>query len=279
MFGQRLKETRKAHHYTLESLAEAYNARFAGGGLSKGTLSKYENEKQEPLSSVVGNLAELLGVTTDYLLGRTDHSLPPAPDNQLFAAYGDVKEALDDADLDDIALFMRSKNCKAAPAEPASSAAKARRALPGGDVCMDTAALRACYARLEAMGVDVFTCPMQNHKALCSPDGALALNPAAIESGAEEQAILLHEEGHFATGAFYTVQSPYTIRQKQENIANRYIYKRYFPPQRLQSAMAAGLREPWQLAEYFDLPEAMIREMLDYYQAQGLLELCPEEEL
>ena len=122
---------------------------------------------------------------------------------------------------------------------------------------MDTAALRACYARLEAMGVDVFTCPMQNHKALCSPDGALALNPAAIESGAEEQAILLHEEGHFATGAFYTVQSPYTIRQKQENIANRYIYKRYFPPQRLQAAMAAGLREPWQLAEYFDLPEAM----------------------
>ena len=101
MFGQRLKETRKAHHYTLESLAEAYNARFAGGGLSKGTLSKYENEKQEPLSSVVGNLAELLGVTTDYLL--------PAPDNQLFAAYGDVKEALDDADLDDIALFMRMK--------------------------------------------------------------------------------------------------------------------------------------------------------------------------
>ena len=93
MFGQRLKETRKAHHYTLESLAEAYNARFAGGGLSKGTLSKYENEKQEPLSSVVG----------------TDHSLPPAPDNQLFAAYGDVKEALDDADLDDIALFMRMK--------------------------------------------------------------------------------------------------------------------------------------------------------------------------
>lgn len=144
---------------------------------------------------------------------------------------------------------------------------------------MDTTALRACYARLEAMGVDVFTCPMQNHKALCSPDGALALNPAAIESGAEEQAILLHEEGHFATGAFYTVQSPYTIRQKQENIANRYIYKRYFPPQRLQAATAAGLREPWQLAEYFDLPEAMIREMLDYYQAQGLLELCPEEEL
>ena len=109
MFGQRLKETRKAHHYTLESLAEAYNARFAGGGLSKGTLSKYENEKQEPLSSVVGNLAELLGVTTDYLLWRTDHSLPPAPDNQLLAAYGDVKEALDDADLDDIALFMRMK--------------------------------------------------------------------------------------------------------------------------------------------------------------------------
>ena len=110
MIGTRLKSIRTAQNYTLESLAEAYNARF-GGGLSKGTLSKYENDKQEPKIGVLAGLAELLGVTADWLLGRSDSPYPaqPLPDNQLFAAYGEVKEQLDPEDLDDIALFMRMK--------------------------------------------------------------------------------------------------------------------------------------------------------------------------
>lgn len=71
-FGDKLKECRHAKGLTLEELAQKYNRRF-DGGLSKGTLSKYENNKQEPLVSVVGNLTELLDVSTDYLLGRTDN--------------------------------------------------------------------------------------------------------------------------------------------------------------------------------------------------------------
>ena len=70
-FGDKLKECRKAKKLTLEELAYKYNKRFEGG-LSKGTLSKYENNKQEPLVSVVSNLTEILDVSSDYLLGRTD---------------------------------------------------------------------------------------------------------------------------------------------------------------------------------------------------------------
>ncbi len=69
--GDKLKECRKAKGLTLEELAFKYNRRF-DGGLSKGTLSKYENNKQEPLVSVITNLTELLDVSSDYLLGRTD---------------------------------------------------------------------------------------------------------------------------------------------------------------------------------------------------------------
>ena len=71
-FGDKLKECRRAKGLTLEELAQKYNRRFEGG-MSKGTLSKYENNKQEPLVSVVGNLTEILDVSTDYLLGRTDN--------------------------------------------------------------------------------------------------------------------------------------------------------------------------------------------------------------
>lgn len=71
-FGDKLKECRKAKNLTLEELALKYNRRF-DGGMSKGTLSKYENNKQEPLVSVVTNLTELLDISSDYLLGRSDN--------------------------------------------------------------------------------------------------------------------------------------------------------------------------------------------------------------
>ena len=65
MFSENLKIARKRKDYTLEQLANEYNKRF-GGGLSKGTLSKYENGKQEPMITVVINLAEILDVSIDF---------------------------------------------------------------------------------------------------------------------------------------------------------------------------------------------------------------------
>ncbi|MBQ2932938.1 MAG: LexA family transcriptional regulator [Clostridia bacterium] len=81
-FGDKLKECRRAKNMTLEELALKYNRRF-DGGLSKGTLSKYENNKQEPLVSVVHNLTEILDISSDYLLGRSDNPNinDAAPDN------------------------------------------------------------------------------------------------------------------------------------------------------------------------------------------------------
>ncbi len=71
MFAKRLREMRRARGLTLEELANKHNELF-GGGLNKGTLSKYENGKQEPVVSTVSNLAKILEVSTDFLLGTTD---------------------------------------------------------------------------------------------------------------------------------------------------------------------------------------------------------------
>ena len=67
MFGTKLKELRKSKGYSMDKLAESYNKRF-NGRLSKGTLSKYENGKQEPRISNAKNLASILGVSVDYLV-------------------------------------------------------------------------------------------------------------------------------------------------------------------------------------------------------------------
>ena len=79
MFGKRLKETRREAGLTLEELAAKYNMTF-DGGLNKGTLSKYENGKQEPIVSTVANLAKILNVSVDYLMGTSDSPLLPEKD-------------------------------------------------------------------------------------------------------------------------------------------------------------------------------------------------------
>lgn len=74
MFGEQLKKARLHKGYTLEQLADIYNVRF-DGKLSKGTLSKYENNKQEPMISVVNNLSSILEVSTDFLLAKENSTI------------------------------------------------------------------------------------------------------------------------------------------------------------------------------------------------------------
>lgn len=70
MFGARLKAAREAKGLTMDELVTLYKKKFPISGLNKGTLSKYENEKQEPMINTVNRLAEILEVSVDYLSGK-----------------------------------------------------------------------------------------------------------------------------------------------------------------------------------------------------------------
>ena len=70
MFNKRLKELRTLHNYSMDKLVALYNAKF-NSKMNKSTLSRYENGLQEPMYTVVVNLAELFNVSVDYLIGRT----------------------------------------------------------------------------------------------------------------------------------------------------------------------------------------------------------------
>ncbi|HHY0843108.1 helix-turn-helix transcriptional regulator [Bacillus cereus] len=69
MLTQRLKETRKMRKFTQQGLADKVNT-------TKGTISNYENGHSTPSNEMLKDLANILGVTTDYLLGRDDNSIP-----------------------------------------------------------------------------------------------------------------------------------------------------------------------------------------------------------
>lgn len=62
-FPELLKETRQAHGLTQELLAEKV-------GIAKNQIWLYETGKVEPRMSTLIGLAEVLGVSIDWLVGR-----------------------------------------------------------------------------------------------------------------------------------------------------------------------------------------------------------------
>jgi repressor LexA len=64
-FGKRLRKTRKEKDLTLEQIAEKLNITYV-------TMSRYEKGQLEPKFERIVDIANILGVTPDFLLGLTD---------------------------------------------------------------------------------------------------------------------------------------------------------------------------------------------------------------
>ena len=77
-----------------------------------------------------------------------------------------------------------------------------------------------------------------------------------------------HETGHVATGALHKVDSPYESWERSEYRANRWEYEHVLPAEAFQEAFSQGIVEPWELAEYFDMPEDHIKNALAYWSEQ-----------
>lgn len=79
-FGVRIRELRKAKGYTLDKLAEL-------SGSSKSYIWELENKNPpRPSAEKISKIAEVLGVTVEYVLNGDDH-LEDATDSAFFRKY------------------------------------------------------------------------------------------------------------------------------------------------------------------------------------------------
>lgn len=69
MFNERLRELRESKGLSMDRLVEMYNEKY-DAKMNKSTLSRYENGLQDPIYTVVVNLAEFFSVSVDYLIGK-----------------------------------------------------------------------------------------------------------------------------------------------------------------------------------------------------------------
>jgi len=129
--------------------------------------------------------------------------------------------------------------------------------------------LLSLYFRAEAEGIDVDWFPMEvaDSLSISLPDGSccIAIDPWKMDTVAKETVCLAHEMGHCETGAFYNRWASYDLRAKHENRANKWAVEYLVPESELLDAVKKGYSEPWEIAEYFDLPESFIRMAISHY--------------
>lgn len=68
--GKRLREARLKKGITQAEVAKRL-------GVTRSVIARYEKEINDPPSENISRLAEILGVSADWLLGRTDDPSPP----------------------------------------------------------------------------------------------------------------------------------------------------------------------------------------------------------
>lgn len=89
--------------------------------------------------------------------------------------------------------------------------------------------------------------------------------------------VCVHELGHAATGALHKVSSPFELVERSEYRARRWAAEHYLTEADFREAFAAGCRELWELAEYFDLPEEDVKAALTYWTERKGVDFTHEE--
>ena len=124
------------------------------------------------------------------------------------------------------------------------------------------------YGYCQQNNVDIipfFGCPQPGATIRDQDFYAVFLDFSKIYSTRLLRGVCCHELGHAATGALHKVSSPYELVERSEYRAKRWSAQHYLPPEDFREAFAAGYTEPWQLAEYFDLPEQDVMAALSYW--------------
>jgi len=101
---------------------------------------------------------------------------------------------------------------------------------------------------------------------------AVFLDFTKIRSTRLLRGICCHELGHVATGALHKVDSPFELVERSEYRANRYMAQTFLTEEAFREAFTSGYTEPWQLAEYFDMPETDIKNALTYWSERRMVD-------
>ena len=127
----------------------------------------------------------------------------------------------------------------------------------------------ALYAAAKKQNIPILSFPMPENgsMSLRLEDGSccIGVDGSVLDGGRQERVHIGHELGHCMTGSFYNRYSPYDLRQRHENRADKWAILRLVPEAELDEAIAEGCCELWALADRFGVTEAFMRKAICFH--------------
>ena len=129
--------------------------------------------------------------------------------------------------------------------------------------------LQDLYDLATEQNIEVIQYPMRENgsMSIMSPSGLcyIGMDESIQDGGVQERVHLSHELGHCITGSFYNIHAAIDNRQRHENRADKWAIKRLISQDDLDNAVANGLTEIWELAEFFGVTEEFMKKAVCYY--------------
>ena len=114
--------------------------------------------------------------------------------------------------------------------------------------------------------LDFFPLPFNKSVAVSLNDRCyIALDPRYVSTPARERVCLAHELGHCETGSFYNAYSPFDLREKHDQKADKWAIQKLVPLNELKTALKEGCADTAALADHFSVTEDFIDKALKYY--------------
>lgn len=133
----------------------------------------------------------------------------------------------------------------------------------------------ALYRQLNQHGIRFYCWDMDDVKAATVELGGrygVFVDFDHIHSAAEELVTIAHEGGHCMTGATHKVSSPYDLIMQHENRAWKWAIQNLISKEALDTAVADGYTEVWELSDYFGVTEDFMRKVICLYTKGNLAE-------
>jgi hypothetical protein len=123
----------------------------------------------------------------------------------------------------------------------------------------------------ETHGHKVVYYPLLKNKAITLDYNGSFIALSTTLYGIDEKETVAHELGHAEYGGIYNRYSPFDIKEKSENRANKWAYYKLVPPGEVRVSFKHGVLESWELAEQFNVSDDFMCEALNYYKSVGVL--------
>lgn len=123
------------------------------------------------------------------------------------------------------------------------------------------------FAKQQNIGVLQYPMHENGSMSIMTDDGScfIGIDHSVQDGNIQERVHLGHELGHCVTGSFYNRYSNYDCRQRHENKADKWAVKYLIPVEDLDTAVANGCTEIWELAEHFGVTEQFMQKAVCYY--------------